>query len=86
MPCTAFEAGQGVPKQFPDRNIVSWVYYTYPFNLTGQPAASMNVGFDKNNLPVGMQIISKINCENKIFSFAKQLENKLAITDVKPGN
>ncbi|RZO91152.1 MAG: amidase [alpha proteobacterium HIMB114] len=86
LPCTAFEAGQGVPKQFPDRNIVSWVYYTYPFNLTGQPAASMNVGFDKNNLPVGMQIISKINCENKIFSFAKQLENKLAITDVKPGN
>lgn len=84
LPCTAFKAGQGVPDEFPDRNIVSWVYYTYPFNLTGQPAASMNIGFDQNKLPVGMQIISKINNENNIFNFAKQLQDKLALKDIKP--
>ena len=38
LPCPAFKAGSNVPKNFPDRNIVSWVYYTYPFNLTGQPS------------------------------------------------
>ena len=84
LPCTAFKAGQGVPDQFPDRNIVSWVYYTYPFNLTGQPAASNNIGFDKENLPIGMQMISKINQESTIFSFANELEETLSLKQHKP--
>jgi aspartyl-tRNA(Asn)/glutamyl-tRNA(Gln) amidotransferase subunit A len=84
LPCTAFKAGQGVPDQFPDRNIVSWVYYTYPFNLTGQPAASINIGFDKENLPIGMQMISKINQESTIFSFANKLEETLSLKQYKP--
>lgn len=84
LPCTAFNVGQGVPDQFPDRNIVSWVYYTYPFNLTGQPAASINVGFDKNNLPIGMQIISKTNFESDIFSLSSEIESYLNIKNLRP--
>jgi aspartyl-tRNA(Asn)/glutamyl-tRNA(Gln) amidotransferase subunit A len=84
LPCTAFNVGQGVPDQFPDRNIVSWVYYTYPFNLTGQPAASINAGFDENNLPIGMQIISKINFENDIFSLSSEIESDLNIKNLRP--
>ncbi len=45
LPCAAFEVGLNVPKNMPDKNIVSWVTYTYPFNLTGQPAASINAGY-----------------------------------------
>lgn len=33
--------------------------FTAPFNLTGLPALSVPCGFDKNNLPVGLQIVSK---------------------------
>ena len=76
LPCPAFKAGQNVPENFPDRNIVSWVYYTYPFNLTGQPAASINAGFSSNNLPIGMQIISKTNREIDILNLAKHFEDK----------
>lgn len=84
LPCTAFKVGQGVPDQFPDRNIVSWVYYTYPFNLTGQPAASINVGFDESKLPIGMQIVSKINFETDIFSLSSEVEDLLGLHHLRP--
>jgi aspartyl-tRNA(Asn)/glutamyl-tRNA(Gln) amidotransferase subunit A len=31
--------------------------FTLPANLAGVPGISFNVGFDKNNLPVGLQLI-----------------------------
>jgi aspartyl-tRNA(Asn)/glutamyl-tRNA(Gln) amidotransferase subunit A len=84
LPCSAFKAGQNVPENFPDRNIVSWVYYTYPFNLTGQPAASINAGFSKNNLPIGMQIISNTNKEIDILNLSKQFEDNFIDLSKKP--
>ena len=84
LPCSAFKAGQNVPENFPDRNIVSWVYYTYPFNLTGQPAASINAGFSKNNLPIGMQIISNTNKEIDILNLSKQFEDNFLDLNNKP--
>ncbi|NCU68622.1 MAG: amidase, partial [Candidatus Fonsibacter ubiquis] len=68
----------------PEKNIVSWVSYTYPFNLTGQPAASINAGFTKDNLPVGMQIISNSNREIDIFNLCKQFEDNFVDLNIKP--
>ena len=75
LPCAAFEVGLNVPKNMPDKNIVSWVTYTYPFNLTGQPAASINAGYTSENLPVGMQVIGKNNREIDVLNFCNQFEN-----------
>lgn len=74
LPVAAFPVGENVPASLPDRTIVSWVYYTYPFNLTGQPAASLPVGFTKAGLPVGMQVVGAINDEATIFSLSAQYE------------
>src|SRR5712691_1675300 len=36
-----------------------WLPFTFPFNLTGQPAASVPAGFTPDGLPVGMQIVGR---------------------------
>jgi aspartyl-tRNA(Asn)/glutamyl-tRNA(Gln) amidotransferase subunit A len=36
-----------------------WIAFTFPFNLTGQPAASVPAGFTKDGLPVGLQIVGR---------------------------
>ncbi len=73
-PCAAFDVGLNTPPNLSDRNIVSWVYYTYPFNLTGQPAASIPAGFTREGLPVGLQMVAKINSEIDIFRAAAAYE------------
>ena len=45
-----------------DGNIVppfKWLAFTFPFNLTGQPAATVPAGFSKDGLPVGLQIVGR---------------------------
>ena len=73
-PCTAFDANADAPAGSED-NIIAWMAYTYPFNLTGQPAASVPAGFTTAGLPVGLQMVAKINHEVDIFRAAAALES-----------
>ncbi len=36
-----------------------WLSFTFPFNFTGQPAATVPAGFTEDGLPVGMQIVGR---------------------------
>lgn len=36
-----------------------WLAFTFPMNMTGQPAATIPAGFTKDGLPVGLQIIGR---------------------------
>lgn len=74
VPVTAFDVGLDLPPDIKDRGIVNWAYYTYPFNLTGQPAASVPAGLTVEGLPVGLQLVSKMHCEEDIFCVASALE------------
>lgn len=58
LPVTAFEAGEEVPQGSGLRRWTGWTPFTYPFNLTQQPAASVPVGTDGDGLPVGLQIVA----------------------------
>ena len=56
LPITAFPVGQDVPDgSSPDWT--DWTPYTYPFNLTQQPALSVPCGFTSEGLPVGLQVV-----------------------------
>ena len=84
LPCAAFDVGRDTPPGLEARNIVSWVYYTYPFNLTGQPAASIPAGFSAAGLPVGLQMVAGINREVDILRAAAALEEAAPWAERRP--
>jgi Asp-tRNA(Asn)/Glu-tRNA(Gln) amidotransferase A subunit family amidase len=74
LPVAPFGVGVNVPPQLPERSIVSWVFYTYPFNLTGNPAASIPCGFTDEGLPVGLQMVTATNRETDLLRAAAAFE------------
>lgn len=61
LPVTAFTAGDDHPGTVDGVSVgyLSWTKFTYPFNLTGQPAATVPCGFASDGLPVGLQIVGR---------------------------
>ncbi|TWD83354.1 aspartyl-tRNA(Asn)/glutamyl-tRNA(Gln) amidotransferase subunit A [Kribbella amoyensis] len=57
LPLAAFPVGQDVPDGSTSPDWTSWTPYTYPFNLTQQPALSVPCGFTSAGLPIGLQIV-----------------------------
>ncbi len=57
LPIPAFGAGREVPEGWSGQRWTSWTPFTYPFNLTQQPAASVPCGFTGSGLPIGLQIV-----------------------------
>jgi aspartyl-tRNA(Asn)/glutamyl-tRNA(Gln) amidotransferase subunit A len=57
----AFEVGRLNPGHFPQHawDWFPWACFSYPFNFTGQPAASVPAGFTAAGLPVGLQIVGR---------------------------
>jgi aspartyl-tRNA(Asn)/glutamyl-tRNA(Gln) amidotransferase subunit A len=52
--------------------------FTVSSNIGGVPAINIPIGFTKNNLPIGMQIIGPYNSDFKLLEFAKLIEKNLA--------
>jgi aspartyl-tRNA(Asn)/glutamyl-tRNA(Gln) amidotransferase subunit A len=59
VPVSSVDVGINIPKHLSDRNLVSWIYYTYPFNLTGQPAGTVCAGIAPDGMPVGLHIVGR---------------------------
>lgn len=57
LPIPAFAAGVEAPAGGSRERWTSWTPFTYPFNLTQQPAASVPCGFTTGGLPIGLQIV-----------------------------
>ncbi len=56
-----FELGSFGPREIAGNKVspLSWMAFTYPFNLTGQPAASVPCGWTDDGLPIGLQIVGR---------------------------
>lgn len=75
MPLPPFEVGELVPPsgewgtQWSD-----WSPFSYPFNLTTQPAASVPCGLTSAGLPVGLQVVGPIGADALILRACRALE------------
>ncbi len=73
LPITAFEAGAEVPKGSGHRRWTGWTPFTYPFNLTQQPAATVPCGVDGDGLPIGVQIVGARHADTVVLRAAHAL-------------
>ncbi|MBN2493267.1 MAG: amidase [Deltaproteobacteria bacterium] len=67
-PCTALPHGAPAPHRY--------LQFTCPFNLTGQPAASVPAGLF-GGLPVGLQLVGRQGADEQVLAAAADLEQRL---------
>jgi aspartyl-tRNA(Asn)/glutamyl-tRNA(Gln) amidotransferase subunit A len=84
-PVTAFEIGREGPASVAGhvRPGLSWSAFSYPFNLTGQPAASIPCGFAEG-LPVGLQIVGRWRDDATVLRASAALEAARPWADLWP--
>jgi aspartyl-tRNA(Asn)/glutamyl-tRNA(Gln) amidotransferase subunit A len=71
----AFEAGQLAPDGDDDPlRWLRWTPFSYPFNMTGQPALTAPCGFTPDGLPVGLQIVGPLHREDLVLKAARAFE------------
>jgi len=76
MPTEAFAAGGPPPAEIDGHPVplLGAVAFTYPFNLTGHPAASIPAGLSDAGLPVGLQIVGPRHRDDLVLQAAHAYE------------
>ena len=73
---TAFEVGRLNPAHWPQHewDWFPWAGFSYPFNFTGHPAASIPAGFTAAGMPVGLQIVGRRNADLTVLQASAAFE------------
>jgi aspartyl-tRNA(Asn)/glutamyl-tRNA(Gln) amidotransferase subunit A len=74
MPIAAFPAGQPSPDGWSSQLWTSWTPYTYPFNMTQQPALSMPCGLTGDRRPIGLQIVGPRHGDRAVLRVGRAYE------------
>jgi amidase len=76
----------------PDHTMTSWLRsifdygpFTVAFNISGQPAISLPLGYSSGSLPIGVQLVAAYGCEDLLFRIAAQLERVMPWNHRTPG-
>ena len=79
----AFDVG----KEFPEgtKRWIDWTPFSFPFNLTQQPAASIPCGLTKSGLPVGLHIVGPRYADALVLRAARAFETArpIAMPDLR---
>lgn len=84
MPIPAFGAGRETPEGWNTERWPSWTPFTYPFNMTGQPACSVPCGFTKSGLPIGLHIVGPRHADALVLRAAHAYQMARPLTDRRP--
>jgi aspartyl-tRNA(Asn)/glutamyl-tRNA(Gln) amidotransferase subunit A len=77
LPLAAFDAGREAPKGV--KRWMDWTPFSFPFNLTQQPAASIPCGLTKAGLPVGLHIVGPKYADALVLRAARAFESAHAL-------
>lgn len=86
MPVGAWSVEQG-PREIGGVSTPSMfdrLNFTFPFNMTGQPAASVPCGFTSEGLPVALQIVGRWHADTLVLQAAAAFEQAMPWADRQP--
>ncbi len=95
LPCPAFEIGKSGIHDIETMksnliinekrvSLLGWLSFTYPFNISGHPAASIPCGWSSEGLPIGMQIVGKRFDELTVLQVSRAFEKLVPWQDKRP--
>jgi aspartyl-tRNA(Asn)/glutamyl-tRNA(Gln) amidotransferase subunit A len=67
----------GAPASLDPKNFLGWTPFSYPFNLTQQPALSLPAGLAPNGLPMGVQLVAPMHADALLLKVGYALEGAL---------
>lgn len=79
VPILPFQAEKKGPKWVDENKVLQWpkwTPFTYPFNISGNPAASLPCGLSREGTPIGLQVIGRRFDESTVFKICKMLEGE----------
>src|SRR5882762_1190030 len=82
----AFPVGRLNPEGWPQHawDWLAWASFSYPFNFTGQPAATVPAGITPGGLPVGLQIVGRLFADLTVIQAARAFETARPWADKTP--
>lgn len=84
MPITAFDRNRQAPPGWKSDLWTTWTPYTYPFNMTQQPAASVPCGVTAEGLPVGLQLVAARTQDRMVLRAARAYEKAAGEQYIRP--
>jgi aspartyl-tRNA(Asn)/glutamyl-tRNA(Gln) amidotransferase subunit A len=79
-----FPVGRIAPERTEPDAWLEWSPYTFPFNLTGQPAINVPGGFTASGLPIGVQLVGRHFADDVVLRAAYALEAALDLGERHP--
>ncbi len=80
----AFGVGRLEPEGSDGEDWTNWTPFSYPFNLTQQPAATVPCGFTSDGLPAGLQIVGPMHADGLVLLAARAFEQVRPWADKTP--
>jgi amidase len=77
-------AWRGLPPERVFEEATKLGLFTAPFNISGQPAASVPIGRSRAGHPIGMQIAGRPLADGLVLAIARQLEREMPWADIHP--
>jgi aspartyl-tRNA(Asn)/glutamyl-tRNA(Gln) amidotransferase subunit A len=70
----ALPVGQDLNDPKTEEIWIDWTPFSYPFNMSHQPAANIPCGFTSGSLPVGLQVVAALDRDDLVLRVARAYE------------